>query len=230
MLTKRIVCLANSRKLSGRCVAGKETGPSGQWIRPVSSREHEEVSYHERHYRDGGEPASLDIIDVPVLSKKAHSHQQENWLLDDAQHWVKTGVLPWDDLTGLAEPVEPLWLDGDSTMAGLSDQISIATALAARIKSSLRLIHVPQLLLKVFAPGAAFNNTKRRVQGQFTFAGRQYWLWVTDPAYENPYLRKDDGVYTIGESFLTISLGEPHRDHLYKMIAAVMPRHAEDRP
>ena len=35
----KIVCLANSRKISGRCIAGKIMD-SGKWIRPVSSREH----------------------------------------------------------------------------------------------------------------------------------------------------------------------------------------------
>jgi len=43
---KRLVCLANSRKLSGRCVAGRELSggrPIG-WVRPVSARENEEVS------------------------------------------------------------------------------------------------------------------------------------------------------------------------------------------
>ena len=37
---KRIVCLANSRKRGGRCVAGKELladGRAGGWIRPVSA-------------------------------------------------------------------------------------------------------------------------------------------------------------------------------------------------
>ena len=42
---KRIVCLANSRKMHGRCVAGREwrDGLAGQWIRPVSNREQQEV-------------------------------------------------------------------------------------------------------------------------------------------------------------------------------------------
>ena len=49
---KRIVCLANSRKLHGRSVAGREwiDGHSGRWIRPVSAREHQEVSEYERQY------------------------------------------------------------------------------------------------------------------------------------------------------------------------------------
>jgi hypothetical protein len=39
-LVKRIVCLANSRKMSGRCLAGREliNGLPGGWVRPVSAR------------------------------------------------------------------------------------------------------------------------------------------------------------------------------------------------
>ncbi len=82
--TKRILCLANSRKLSGRCVAGVEfTGgrPAG-WMRPVSTREHQEVSEYERQYPDGSDPRPLDIIDIPLLEHRLQDYQQENWLLD----------------------------------------------------------------------------------------------------------------------------------------------------
>ena len=50
MPTKRIVCLANSRKLSGRCVAGRvfDGHEVGEWVRPVSARQNEEVSEYER--------------------------------------------------------------------------------------------------------------------------------------------------------------------------------------
>ena len=47
--TKRIVCLANSRKISGRSIAGREWAENrgaGRWIRPVSARENQEVSEH----------------------------------------------------------------------------------------------------------------------------------------------------------------------------------------
>lgn len=79
---KRIVCLANSRKLSGRCIAGKELVEPRRWIRPVSVREHEEVSEYERQYEDGSDPRVLDIFDVELLEPRPRTYQQENWLLD----------------------------------------------------------------------------------------------------------------------------------------------------
>ena len=80
----RIICLANSRKLAGRCIAGREwtaTG-AGRWIRPVSERLHQEVSEYERQYEDGSDPRALDIVDVPILEPIPQRFQSENWLLD----------------------------------------------------------------------------------------------------------------------------------------------------
>jgi Dual OB-containing domain len=90
-MTKRLVCLANSRKLHGRCIAGREllAGRPGEWVRPVSDREHEEVSEYERQYEDGSDPRILDIIDVPLIAPRASPHQPENWLLDPGMYWRK---------------------------------------------------------------------------------------------------------------------------------------------
>ena len=86
----------------------------------------------------------------------------------------------------------------------------------------MALLRVKQLQLRVFQPGLAFGNTKRRVQGRFNWGGRAYWLWVTDPVIEKSYLRGDDGQYELGPHFLTISIGEPHNGQCYKLIAGVI--------
>ena len=219
---KRILCLANSRKLSGRCIAGREFDglEAGPWIRPVSDREHEEVSEYERRYQDGSDPQVLDVINIPLLEPRPGGYQVENWLLDPEYYWEKAGQLSRAELARFVEPPGTLWIDGHSTMAGRNDKIPLK--LLSGVESSLRLIHVDALTLTVFAPGAAFGNPKRRVQGRFAHAGHDYALWVTEPSFERKYLAQPDGSYEIGECCLTISLGEPFRDACSKLIAAVI--------
>lgn len=219
---KRIVCLANSRKLNGRCIAGRELlgrGP-GSWIRPVSAREHEEVSEYERQYEDGSDPQVLDIFDVSLLEPRPNPYQPENWLLDPEQYWARVDRFPSADLDRLVDRPGTLWLNGSHTYNGRNDQIPID--LATDANSSIRLIRVDEMQLKVFAPGEAFGNSKRRVQARFRWGGDEYWLWVTDPIVERAYLGRQDGDYGMGRHYLTVSVGEPYNGFCYKLVAAVI--------
>lgn len=219
---KRILCLANSRKLNGRCVAGIELVDDRKvgWIRPVSEREKEEVSEYERQYPDGSDPKVLDLIDLSLLRHQPGTFQRENWLLDPDHYWEKAGRYSWPRLDQLADPIEPLWLNGHSTYNGCNDYVPLAQA--ESLRSSLRLIHVDRLRLVVFKPGEAFGNPKRRVQGCFKYDNVLYKLWVTDPIYERRYLAYPDGEHALGECYLTISLGEALDDRCYKLIAAII--------
>ena len=191
--SKRIVCLANSRKLNGRCIAGREIrqGKPGNWIRPVSVRASREVSEYERQYEDGSDPLVLDIIRIPVVKPLPEQWQTENWLLDDEYYWRKEGSWPRFDLSNLVDPVAPLWIDGFHTYHGRNDKIPDGSMRA--VSGSLRLIHVKRIRLSAFRPGEAFGNRKRRVQAHFSHAGTNYAVWVTDPAYERRFLAKLDG-------------------------------------
>lgn len=221
-LVKRIVCLANSRKLAGRCIAGREWRGqcAGDWLRPISDRMHGEVSEYERQYEDGSDPRVLDIVEIPLLRHLPKGFQAENWLLDPEWYWVKKGQFPQEELERLTDPVEPLWFDGDSTYHGHNDRVREAQL--EPLGNSLRLIAVERLGLEVFSPGEAFGNSKRRVQGRFRHAGRDYRLWVTDPLYERRYLGKLNGSYEVGPCHLTISLGEEFEGAAYKLIAAII--------
>jgi hypothetical protein len=210
--------------MQGRCLAGRELNADvvGAWIRPVSDRPAEEVSEYERQYQDGSDPRVLDIIQVPLIEARPKDYQQENWLLDPQLYWVKKGTLGWEDLSSLQDRRGLLWINGYRTSAGQNDRIPLDAA--AALKSSLKLIHVRSLELKVFAPGEAFGNTKRRVQARFAFDGVDYWLWVTDPIVERQYLAEPDAEYAVGEAYLTISIGEPYQDYCYKLVATIIKR------
>ena len=170
--SKQIVCLANSRKLHGRCIAGREWAQesgAGPWVRPVSARDNREVSEYERQYEDGSDPRVLDIVSIPLLKPRPESYQSENWLLDDEYYWRKTGAYSKLDLPDLLDPEAGLWIGGHSTFNGINDKIPLEAAQSLR--GSLRLIQVERLDLSVFAPGEAFGNAKRRVQGRFNYGG-----------------------------------------------------------
>jgi hypothetical protein len=107
-MIKTLVCLANSRKLSGRCVAGIVDGGHEEWIRPVSARPNREVSEYERQYEDGSDPRVLDIVSVPLLQPQPYSYQSENWLLDPDYYWKKIGRVGWDKLLTLEQQPETL--------------------------------------------------------------------------------------------------------------------------
>jgi hypothetical protein len=192
----------------------------GDWIRPVSAREHEEVSEYERQYPDGSDPRVLDVVDVPLLAPRPRDYQQENWLLDPAEYWTRSGEVSSSELRKLTDPDAPLWVDGHSTYNGINDRIPFETA--RDLRTSLRLIEVDDLTLRIFAPGEAFGNSKRRVQASFRHAGTTYGLWVTDPLIERHYLALPDGKHRMGQSHLTVSLGEPHDGYCYKLVAAVI--------
>lgn len=180
------------------------------------------MSEYERQYEDGSDPRLLDIIEIPMLRAQPEGYQTENWLLDPKCYWEKQGVIKLAQLQELVEPVAPLWIDGHSTYNGRNDLIPLSEANALR--HSLRLVSVEELSLRVFAPGEAFGNAKRRVQGRFHYAGTTYSLWITDPIQERKWLAHPNGEYPLGECCLTISLGEPYNDSVYKLIAAVIEK------
>jgi len=105
--TIEIVCLANSRKISGRCIAGKIISEK-RWIRPISSRDSEEISEEERRYENGQMPKLLDIISIPVKEHRPQLFQNENYLLDDDYYWEKKGEFRCS-LDDLLDTSNDLW-------------------------------------------------------------------------------------------------------------------------
>lgn len=222
-VVKRIVCLANSRKMSGRCIAGIELGATvgPRWVRPVGADECAGVSEYDRQYQDGSDPRVLDVIAVSLVAPRPKSYQTENWLLDPNFYWVKEREAPWAEVARLVDPGGPLWQLGFSTVVGLNDRVPLACA--SGLPDSLRLIRLPRMVLVVCAPGEDFGNPKRKVYGYFVHDGQDYRLTVTDPVIERKYLALANGTYELGECLVTVSLGEPFNDYCYKLIAAILP-------
>lgn len=221
--TKTILCLANSRKISGRCIAGLEIvdGEAADWIRPVSRRENSELSERDRNFNNGKDPQVLDIIDVPMLGRKDHTFQTENHLIDDGYYFEFVGRATFEQVSELVDRTgRSLWSNNSSSYSGTRDRIS-EDNINPR-DGSLRLIQVNDLEVTTSVEGAAFNNAKRKVRGRFTFNGLPYCLSVTDPVVEREGLARNDGTYRVGNAILCISLSEIYQGYTYKLIASVI--------
>lgn len=217
---KQIVCLANSRKLSGRCVAGKEVVGSGYggWIRPISARPSAEVSEDERRYENGVEPRLLDIVEIPIIGATPHLHQSENHVIDAERTWAKKGEVPWIELKKLLDKPASLWVNEDSSRHGLNDRVR--QDLAAKLTNSLLLIEPEDLTITVQNEG----SPKRRVRAEFKFKGTTYKLIVTDPIAEQVFLGKPNGTHPVRNAYLCVSLTEEFDGSCYKLVAAVISK------
>jgi hypothetical protein len=220
--SKTILCFADSRKLTGRCIAGKELNHRqlGGWVRPVSARPAEEISITDRRYQDGTMPAVMDLIEIPMSAPKPNGFQHENHLIDDQYYWVKQGRGTWQDaLKAVDRTAGPLWLDGDHSYNGMNDRITIASA--ANLTSSLMLVKPTDLVLAVAMEGPD-GKRKRKVRAKFHLGSTHYWLSVTDVAVEDVYLKGEDGEFPVDEAILCVSLSEPFNGYTFKLAAAVI--------
>ena len=222
--TKRIVCLANSRKPpSGRCIAGIEVQPSGfgRWVRPVSERSTREISEEDRRYSDGAMPAVLDIIDIAMKQPQPHLYQQENHLIDDGYHWSRVKAASWSSIQPAVETFAgPLWLNGFSSSYGINDYVP--EALAANLARSLYLIRPTALRIVVAVEGGGQYPAKRKARARFRFSGAEYCFVLTDPLMEQRYLAMGDGETRIDEALVCVSLGEFFNGNAYKLAAAII--------
>lgn len=218
--SKIIICLANSRKMSGRCIAGLEFEGRqiGGWIRPVSSRSEGEITAIDRPMENGAEPGLLDILRIPMIEPRPTGSQTENHLIDNRFCWVKEGVFAKEYLLHYCEAPNPLWVNGFSSSNGINDRIP--ELMASRLPNSLVLIEPQQLTIAVVRG----YRGRLTIRAEFGVAGETYCLGVTDPAIEYHYRRRGEGRYPYRtRAAACISIGEPFYAYCYKLVASIIP-------
>ena len=220
---RRIVCLANSFKIGGSCIAGREIlgkGEYGGWIRPVSDRPTAEVWDSECRYPNNSLPKLLDIIDVPLANAAPHNHQSETHVIEKEQ-WIKVGVLPWEELENLREQPTTLWINSDRTSSGAFNCISQAEA--AALHDSLFLLKKKDFTVGVGSKTWEGKKTKT-YRGNFKYNGTYYSLSLTDRNATNAFALKEEGQYPLNDVYVCISLTEPwvkDNNRCHKLVAAV---------
>jgi hypothetical protein len=225
---RRIICLANSKKFKGRCLAGKlyTHGRIGDWLRPVSNRPDDSLNKLERQVGKDSEPQLLDILEFGIKKSISSGHQVENWLINPNRLMVRTGkISPTALLTAIDKPIN-LWHTGKSSKTyGKNDLVPESRI--ADSNCSLYLIKIEKLQIQVITNNYGYES--RQVRGEFTYVGAEYNLVVTDPLIDSEYKAKPDGIYEIRNLLLTISLAESRFEvrksessGYYKLIAGVI--------
>ena len=214
-LTIRMICLANSRKIRERCIAGIDVN-TGEWVRPVRDNGGA-LTFSDIKYRDGSIPRVLDIIDVPVLERQPLYYQPENWVIDSDYHWDKVDQLPVNQLFSYCEN-KPYIFDSKN------DRLSEYEAKNMPDPRSLILIMVKDVCFEKRWPVV---GQYPQLRAKFEYNRTFYDLAVTDLSLENKFKGGGVGIGEYpkkGNFLLTISLGElleSNRCH-FKLVASAI--------
>lgn len=211
------VCLANSKKYGGRCIAGIElkretngilspviNNGIPKWLRPVSSAEHGEVAQHlVNHIKLN------DIVEIDLLDYCPKGYQSENVLF----HVNSLKVL--GNLQFSANDLDKLTINQNMLFGNRGKAVSVNEII--NINNSLVLIKVykPSIYLRSF-----FEKNQLRIR--FEYNGNEYDLPITDLDFVDKY-NKDNNILSNAKNiYLTISLGVLFEGYHYKLVAGVI--------
>ena len=211
----RFVCLGNSFKEGGRCLAGiildKNNNPilefgKPMWIRPTCSTLHGEVPNHIAL------PFQLlDILEINNTAPSPHHYQSENVHFDE-KGLHKVGTFEKNRLNRLCE---------DRRYIFKTRYPSLSEDVIEELKYSLMLIKPTQfeIIEKVYEDRAA--PQQRMV---FSYNNFIYDFSITDPVFLRQYQVNPDFVEDIHDVLLSLSVSVkfPPTNRYYKLVAGVV--------
>lgn len=232
-----IICLANSDKKSGRCIAGLKTDGSG-WLRPVSTKL-DGTLYSDNYVLDTNcEPQLFDILQIECLEHRPECHQPENWVISQ-KRWRFIGSPNRQKLIEILKPELDKNAASDGLFGNSSDKIDYKWLQQNPAQHSLAYVKPESIAWMV----REYSGSKRYRAG-FALNNIFYDLRITDPDWKsrmnNAALpigdysstevinRLNITDFTCGGFRLTVSLGEPFipsgsdRQFCFKLIAAVI--------
>lgn len=206
------VCLANSFKEGGRCVAGIVVNNNNcvlqngkpKWIRPIfQTTEHGQVPANlVNHIK------LLDIIEIDITEEVPDGYQSENVHFDTNSIKV-IGTFLINNLMNLCERQT-------SAIFG-NTQKSISSKDIASQNHSLILINTSNYTINEVTN---FNG-KPRLRIQFSFGENQYDFPITDIAFINQY-QLNNKIVNKTNVFLSLSLGVQFNGMHYKLVVGII--------
>ena len=207
-----MLCIANSRKYGGRCVAGVRRDDKSL-IRPVSDTEHGSLNESACQLDNGHPVQQLDVVRVGLSGHDPRPHQPENWIVTD-RPWKLERQLT---LREAANVLEPLVVEGPDLFGTSTDRVTWDEIQESDLQASLAIV-------KAVAPTFCWKQrdpTQRRAK--FDLDGVPYELPIT---FDFPYPAEGEPIHRSQASwYFTISLGEPFAKQggdCFKLIAGAI--------
>lgn len=210
----RFICLANSYKEGGRCMAGieldAENNPvmidgKSKWIRLICNTEHGEVPNEiaERF-------KILNIIELDITGAIPLDYQSEN-VTFNASTMNVTGNFNRKQLLGCCEKRDCIF--GNKGKAVSEEKIGM-------LNHSLMLITVTQFEItqKIYAD--KLNHAQTRLHFAYNYI--TYDFPITDPPFLLLYQHNHSILQNINQLYLSLSIGGLKDDWHYKLVAGVI--------
>lgn len=217
-MEKYFICLANSYKHGGRCIAGIEVVPQSdgslgivshddgrpRWIRPVSMSANGEIP---NHLAESFKIFSLvKLTDVEPCPDNAHTEDV---------HCTRMEICPFE-LSPTKDFLNQL-IDTQHQAVFYFRGKSIPTTIIDRLDYSLMLIH-PDNACAYCDEGR--ENSKYRMK--FTYNGSNYDFPITDPVFLEQFKKSPDSYADLDGVYLVLSLGIAFEGFHYKLVATVL--------
>jgi len=220
-LRKTIVCLANSYKHGGRCIAGVSVD-DGAWIRLRGKAPDGALCACEYSLDDGTEPRLHDVIEVELHYALPSDSHPEDWQIAPTRwHLVErpASLARVQKITAAADK-------GTTILRGYRDRMSEDEVKAKPLQSSLALICPTEIHWWIRE-----DRGKRKYRALFQRHHVTYDFAVTDPPWLDQLNLLPAGIYPHStfanpttETWLTISLSEAFHGWHYKLVAGVIVR------
>ena len=215
---KHFICLANSYKRGGRCVAGVEIiiDPDGQWsVRRDEAGRPQWIRPIDRHTEFGEIPEGdarflplLSVVEITeVVPCPQHAHSEDVYF---ANMYAIGKVLPHPDVISQLA-------DGVHDVLFYDSEYSISIDTYNRGDYSLMLVHPESFSFHL-------DPTKVRAKYfmNFRYHGVTYDFSVTDPFFY-AYINQNLGALeNLSDVYLVLSLGLEYEGRHHKLVAAVI--------
>lgn len=217
-MEKYFICLANSYKHGGRCIAGIEVVPQSdgnleivrhedgrpRWIRPISMSINGEIP---NHLAESFKFLSLvKLTDVEPCPDKAHTEDV---------HCSRMEICP-SDFSSTKDFLNQL-IDTRHQAVFYFRGKAIPTTIIDRLDYSLMLIHPENACAYC---DEERENSKYRMK--FSYYGSNYDFPITDPIFLEQFKKRPDCYTDLKDVYLVLSLGIEFEGFHFKLVATVI--------